>query len=331
MVAFLVQDFQVRAPTRDDLEVVLSIYNSFDIPKYGQPNQSLASILSIWSRPGFQLETDAWMVIAPAGEAIGYIHVWSDDQMHFVANGGVHPAYRQRGIGTALLRLAAARAREQVPQAPADARVTLATWCLNTAANEAEQRLLQREGYQVVRHAWDMHIEMKEAPPEPAWPAGFTLRTFVPGQDEWGVFEAFTEAFQDHWGYTPLPFETWAYETIAQETFDPTLCFLACEGEMIAGFSLCEDSSLIESGRVNDLGVRRAWRKRGIGRALLLHSLGSFYQRGRRAVQLSVDSQSLTGATRLYEQAGMHVKLQQDYYEKELWAGKELRMQSLGE
>lgn len=331
MVMFRVQDLQVRAPLREDLEVVLTTYNSFDIPKYGRPNQSLESILSIWNSPGFHLETDAWIVTAPAGQAIGYVHVWSDDQMHFVTSGGVHPAYRQRGIGTALLRLAAARVREQVPQAPADARVTLATWSLNTAANAAEHRLLQREGYQVVRHAWDMRIELKEAPPEPAWPGGFTLRTFVPRQDEWGVFEAFTEAFQDHWGYTPLPFETWAYETIAQETFDPTLCFLACDGEVIVGFSICEDLSLTESGRVNDLGIRRGWRQRGVGRALLLHSFRALYQRGRRSVQLSVDSQSLTGATHLYEQAGMHVTLQQDFCEKELRAGKEPRTQSLGE
>lgn len=331
MVVFPVQDFQVRAPTREDLAVILSIYNSFDIPRYGQPNQSLESILSIWNRQGFRLETDAWMVIAPAGQAIGYVHVWSDDQMHFVTNGGVHPAYRQQGIGTALLRLASVRVCERVPHAPVDARVTLATWSLNSVANEAEQRLLQREGYQAVRHAWDMCIDMKEAPPEPVWPAGLTVRTFVSGQDELAIFEAFNEAFQDHWGYTPLPFETWAYETIPQETFDPSLCFLACDGEMIAGFSLCEDSSLIESGRVNDLGIRRAWRKRGVGRALLLHSLREFYQRGRPGVQLSVDSQSLTGATRLYEQAGMHVTLQHDFYEKELRSGKELRTQSLGE
>lgn len=331
MVAFPVQDFQVRAPGREDLEVVLDIYNSFDLPKYGQPNQSLESILSIWNMPGFHLETDAWMVIAPAGQAIGYVHVWSDDQMHFVTSGGVHPAYRRQGIGTALLRLAAARVREQIPQAPADARVTLATWSLNATNNADEQRLLQREGYHAVRHAWDMRIDMQEAPPEPTWPAGLRVRTFLPGQDEWRLFEAFTAAFQDHWGYMPLPFETWAYETIAPETFDPTLCFLACDGDHIAGFSICEDSSLIESGKVNDLGIRRAWRKRGVGKALLLHSFRAFYQRGRRGVQLSVDSQSLTGATRLYEQAGMHVTLQHDFYEKELRAGIELRTQSLVE
>ncbi len=55
------------------------------------------------------------------------------------------------------------------------------------------------------------------------------------------------------------------------------------------------------------LAVRRAWRKRGLGLALLLHSFNEFYQRGDRAVGLGVDAQSLTGATRLYEKAGMHV------------------------
>ena len=268
----LVPGFQVRAPLREELKWCSASITALIFPSMAYLNESLESILSIWNSPGFHLETDAWMVTTPVGQAIGYVHVWSDDHTHFVTNGGVHPAYCQQGIGTALLRLAAARVREQLPHAPAEARVTLATWSLNTAANDAEHRLLQREGYQAIRHAWEMRIDMQEAPPEPAWPAGVALRTFVPRQDEWGLFEAFSEAFHDHWGYTPLPFETWVYETIAQETFDPSLCFLACEGETIAGFSICEDASLIASGRVNDLGIRRAWRKQGVGGPLLLHS-----------------------------------------------------------
>jgi ribosomal protein S18 acetylase RimI-like enzyme len=62
--------------------------------------------------------------------------------------------------------------------------------------------------------------------------------------------------------------------------------------------------------------VRRPWRQRGLGLALLLHSFNNFYQRGDRAVGLGVDAQSLTGATRLYEKAGMRVTRQHDLYEK---------------
>jgi ribosomal protein S18 acetylase RimI-like enzyme len=77
------------------------------------------------------------------------------------------------------------------------------------------------------------------------------------------------------------------------------------------------------------LGVRRPWRKRGIGLALLRHSFNEFYRRGKREVGLGVDAQNLTGALRLYEHAGMHVDKAFDHYEKELRAGTEFSVQSL--
>jgi hypothetical protein len=41
---------------------------------------------------------------------------------------------------------------------------------------------------------------------------------------------------------------------------------------------------------------------------MLRRAFAEFYLRGRRKVALAVDSQSLTGATRLYERAGMRVE-----------------------
>jgi ribosomal protein S18 acetylase RimI-like enzyme len=77
------------------------------------------------------------------------------------------------------------------------------------------------------------------------------------------------------------------------------------------------------------LGVRRPWRKRGLGLALLHHSFNEFYRRGKRKVGLGVDAQNLTGALRLYEKAGMHVDQAYDTYEKELREGTEISVQSL--
>jgi ribosomal protein S18 acetylase RimI-like enzyme len=71
-------------------------------------------------------------------------------------------------------------------------------------------------------------------------------------------------------------------------------------------------------GWVGILGVRRQWRRRGLGRALLLKALQEFRSRGFREVGLGVDAASLTGATRLYESVGMRVTAQFDIYEKQL-------------
>ena len=62
-----------------------------------------------------------------------------------------------------------------------------------------------------------------------------------------------------------------------------------------------------DTGYVNLLGVRRPWRKQGLGEALLLHSFGVFRERGYTRATLGVDASSPTGATRLYERAGMRV------------------------
>jgi ribosomal protein S18 acetylase RimI-like enzyme len=70
------------------------------------------------------------------------------------------------------------------------------------------------------------------------------------------------------------------------------------------------------TGWVDHLSVRQAWRKRGIGKALLLHSFAEFYRRGIQHIKLSVDSKSLTNAPRLYESVGMKTVQQYHIYRK---------------
>jgi ribosomal protein S18 acetylase RimI-like enzyme len=143
------------------------------------------------------------------------------------------------------------------------------------------------------------------------------------------------ESFSDHFGHIETPFEEglerFKHFAMGYESFDPTLWFLAMDGNEVAGISLCRKNSYDnpDLGWVNTLGVRRAWRKRGIGLALLRHSFGELYRRGKRMAGLGVDAENLTGALRLYENAGMHAHLSFDLFEKEIRAGKEISVQSL--
>ena len=109
----------------------------------------------------------------------------------------------------------------------------------------------------------------------------------------------------------------------SREDFDPSLWFIAWDGRSaeIAGYSLCRYRMGL--GWVGTLGVRRAWRKRGLGEALLLHSFGEFYKRGTPTIGLGVDAQNPTSATRLYKKAGMYVAAEYVIYEKELRPGCE--------
>ena len=99
----------------------------------------------------------------------------------------------------------------------------------------------------------------------------------------------------------------------------------------MAGICICrrEDTEDSESGWVGELGVRRAYRKRGLGLALLKHAFAAFHADGKKRAGLGVDASSLTGALKLYESAGMRVQRQFNQYEKEFRAGKELAVESL--
>ena len=100
--------------------------------------------------------------------------------------------------------------------------------------------------------------------------------------------------------------------------FDPSLWFLPYDlatGDVV-GVCLCFDVE--GTGSVENVGVRRAWRKRGIGLAMLNHALGEFWRRGIHNADLSVDAASPTGAPRLYARAGFEVARSYRRFEKRI-------------
>jgi ribosomal protein S18 acetylase RimI-like enzyme len=103
-----------------------------------------------------------------------------------------------------------------------------------------------------------------------------------------------------------------------REPFDPSLWFLACDGNEVAGAALNLYDKESHTAWIDHLSVRRAWRNQGIGKALLLHSLGAFYRKYIHHVKLSVDSKSLTNAPPLYASVGMKTIQQYHIYRKEI-------------
>jgi len=211
------------------------------------------------------------------------------------------------------------RARKEMELAEPDVRVYLRNGVVATDAAACE--LHENEGYKAIRYLWHMEIEVRNVPQVPILPDGVELRPFIPEEQNRAVYEAHEEAFSDHWGHVRGSFEDWNHHMFERKDVDPSLCFIAWDGDQIAGYSLCRYR--MESGWVGSLGVRRPWRRRGLGEALLLHSFNEFYKRGTKTVGLGVDAQNPTGATRLYQKAGMHVASESVIYEKELRAGRE--------
>jgi ribosomal protein S18 acetylase RimI-like enzyme len=176
---------------------------------------------------------------------------------------------------------------------------------------------LRRRGYELVRHFFEMQIDLDGEPAEPVWPEGLTVRTFTL-EDARAVYEADLEAFEGHWDSFDVSFDEWHEYFIGSSEFDAELWWLAEDGAELAGFAMCSNKGGRGAGVVNVLGVRPPWRRRGLGTALLLHAFREFRARGRAQVRLNVDGENTTGAVRLYERAGMHVIRQSDQFMKDL-------------
>jgi ribosomal protein S18 acetylase RimI-like enzyme len=162
-----------------------------------------------------------------------------------------------------------------------------------------------------------MAIALGDEPPRsPHWPHGIAVRTVREGEEH-AVFEAEQDAFRDHWEFTPRSFEEWRVRRTHEAVFDPSIWFLALDGDEIAGLALCGPDYGGDPAQawVNELGVRRPWRRRRIALALLQHAFRELHARGKRRVVLGVDAENTTGAVGLYERAGMEQIRRYDSYE----------------
>ena len=275
-----------------------------------------------WKNEGFNLERDAFLVETQDGRIVGYEEFFhARDQYHDLdADGYIHPEFRGLGIGTTLLRTVEARAREEMKLAEPDLRVFIRSTIDNK--DELGHIVLKTEGYFPIRYHWRMEIKLQEAPPAVTFPDGIELRPFVKDEHAVAVWEAQNESFRDHWGSHDVTFEEFAHNRFDASKFDPTLWAVAWDGNEVAGFSI--NRFRMGIGWIGTLGVRRPWRKKGLGLSLLQHSFGEFYKRGMTTIGLGVDASNPTGATRLYQRAGMYVASEFATYEKELRAGRRL-------
>jgi GNAT superfamily N-acetyltransferase len=160
-MAILLQNLMARVPRLSDLETVTRLLVACDMVEDGMSDYTEEELLADWRRPGFSLDTDAWVIVTNKGQLVGYADVWCYDYVQISMRIRVHPEYLGRGIGTLLLRLSEERARAFVRKAPSDVRVTLDSAVSNV--NQAAKDLLEQEGYTAVRHFWRMMIDADES------------------------------------------------------------------------------------------------------------------------------------------------------------------------
>ena len=264
--------------------------------------------------PAFDATTD--LVVAELdGTVVGHGRAdWvdmTDGTRDYRTGGDVHPEYRRRGIGRAILRTNLARLREIDAARPTANPRVFGLWTYERSTGA--MALARSEGFEQVR--WFFEMERpgidRDLPAIPDLPDGLEARGVGP-DEMWKLWTADVEAFQDHWGGfdgSEENFRRW----MQRPTFRPELIVAAWAGDEVAAGVV----NTIYAGENEQLGTRRGWldsvftrrewRRRGVARALIARSLHLLAAEGMDTALLGVDADNPSGALGLYESFGFRV------------------------
>lgn len=310
----------LTALTLEDVPALTDLVNLIDVHEgFGEPAEE-PSIREWLTMPDLDLATDS-VAVREDGRliAIGLLDVGAsldrDGRVRCQLMGGVHPEHRRRGLGTAVLdRLetrAAALAAQRHPGSPAVLRCSGG----RDPEGEAEPRggvdvrpVLDRRGYTRARSWFEMRRELRgEAGEGLTEVAGADLPGVVlrspSAADREPTRLAHIAAFADHWGSAPIPADRWAgWWDGHTSRHEHSSIAVDADGTVLAYVLTQEDRP--GHLHVGLVGTRPEARGRGLARAVLARSLASGRAAGYEEAQLEVDTESLTGATRLYEAVG---------------------------
>jgi mycothiol synthase len=314
----LLPGFRMRPPQDEDADEVAAFSNEECVAFIGVPVLDADWLRVRWTAPGVDRDRDFAVVESPDGELCGFLSVEAEPPFTRVfALGIVSPAFHGLGLGAAVVAENERRARRFVELADPNARVLIHAGAL--ADEPRVSALLDSRGYRKVRRFELRRVDFAGAPAPPRDVEGISVRSFRP-EEARRLYEAHVDAFADHWGEGEETYEDFRHHNLDAPDYDAGLWFVAWDGDELAGYVGAQEKSREDPSRgyIALLGVRRPYRRLGLGEALLLQAFGSLYRRGLQGVDLHVDADSLTGATGLYAKVGMTAHPRFATWEKEL-------------
>ncbi len=166
MVIIRLHNLAVRVPTLADAHTVAELMIACDSAEAGVASSTAEAVLTGWQTTGFNLQTDAWIIVTREGEGGAYADVQyrnNGDTGEFVTLLRVHPRYRGRGVETFLLRLVEMRARQRMHALPCAQPV-----CISATLSSLDQQareVFEQEGYELVRRFWRLGVAIEEDGP----------------------------------------------------------------------------------------------------------------------------------------------------------------------
>jgi mycothiol synthase len=290
----------------------------------GIPHRLTLAQIASWLDHPTNLDLAADLLFAEVdGRVVAYTEGgWEQDNdggRNYSIWGEVHPDWRRRGLGAALLRWIEERQRRLAGTHP-DVEKRLESWASEKEAGRLA--LLEGNGYQIVRYGYEMERpNLDDIQPLP-FPDGIELRP-AREEDLRAIWQVEIEVFRDHWGAVDD-----SEASFERKRTDPhrdmSLWVVAWHGDEIVGQVLNRidheaNAELgLKRGWVNSVGVRRAWRRQGIARALVAESLRVLRGAGMTSAGLGVDSENPHGALGVYEASGFRVVRTDRVYRKPL-------------
>jgi mycothiol synthase len=287
--------YTVRPVAVDDLEDVIRLMDDADRALGLGSDPAREYLTWVWHLPSTDLDRDTRLVEHGAQPACFAQAVWDPEE------GGpldvlirVRPDHLARGLGSWTLAWAETLGADRDVEG-ARARAT--------DRDAAAHVLLASRGYIHVRTSWTMGKALEPHEEAGTTPTGVHIRTFETGSDERALHEVNEASFADHWGFRPVPFETYEAGMYGAEAWDPSLAYLAETDGQVVGHLVA--LSFEGEAYIAELGVVPNFRGRGIAKALLRRSFAALAERGHTEVRLGVDAQNPSGAVTLYESVGM--------------------------
>jgi mycothiol synthase len=301
--------YELTAPTLDEFDAVAGLIVVDDLDVAGDTILGADFVRGEWSRTGFDLGTDAWIVRDRARAIVGYGQVTRGEAGVVGSWGVVHPEHRGAGIGISLLDRIDERASELLAEVP-----SLRFRHAINANDQAAAAMLRARGLRPVHHFWHMQIDLVDPFVPGRSPPGIEIEGIDPREDLPIVHAVLDEAFAEDRSHHPAPLDRWVEEEAGSPSYDPTLWLLARDTDAAVGALTASVAG--DRGWVDYLAVLASHRGRGLGAALLRRSFEMLSDRGLRRVLVSVDAENPTGATRLYERVGMRVIRGWDLWER---------------
>jgi len=333
----LSEKFQTRPATWNDVSDIVALLNASSQSTRGTNFTAVHWQKRHWYESGINLETDSLLILV-GKTAVAYAELTSEaPYVVYEMVGAVHPDYRQQGLGSQFVKWAENRVQKTLDKAPEGTAVFIQNSIFDS--NQPGRDLLATHGFKIVRDFVYLQIHIDKKPPDPVWVDGIEERPLQ--STDWAkVGPALGSAFEDHWGIVDFDEEE-EVETddtnvnpreSDPEAFNsayfnsPGLCFVAWDGDEVVGSCLCNATTVEfpKAGYLGSLSIRRPWRRRGIGLALTLRALNTFYKRGITHVLTDTDGDSFTKAFRVYQKAGMEIFRRELVYEKTIRLGHDL-------